>query len=77
MTKSLDEQEVDCQVARSIFNDFFVHLAKEVAAENKRHADEITRLTNHMKVLHEKKMSISTDRQDLIDEALTFYGPCT
>ena len=77
-TKTTDELQIDCEVAAGIIAEYSAFCAKQLAAEKRSvspNADKIKALESQLTELHREEMELGVDKPDVINKALSIYGP--
>ncbi len=78
LRKTIDELQVDCEVAAEVLAEALAFCAKELAQERDAefpNQEKIETLEKQVIELKRDQMSISVDNTDLIHKALYFYAP--
>jgi hypothetical protein len=76
--KTIDDLQIDCEVATEVFSEYVAFCARELAAERDvefPNKEKIEALEKQLRELKREKMSIGVENTDLINKALYIYAP--
>ena len=76
--KTTDELQIDCEVAAEVLAECFAYFAKQLAEEKKNlqpNEDKVKTLEAKLVELKNDKMTLGTDNEKVINNALYFLAP--
>jgi len=76
--KTLDEQQLDCEVAAEVLSECFAYFAKQLAEEKRcscPNEDKLITLENELRALNKQKLELGIDKPEIVNHALYFLAP--
>ncbi len=76
--KTIEELQIDCEVAAEVFAEYLAFCARELAEERDcecPNLEKIETLEKQVRELNREKMSIGVDNVEIVNKAMYWYAP--